>query len=76
MKTAVFIIAVFVNGNLQTEAAYPMPDLAACRQVASHRAILDSYPGRQRLCMEINTATGLPAGIKMPGTAATMQSPE
>lgn len=52
MNTAVLVIAVLLNGDLRIESAYPMANFAECEDVATHPAVVSSYPDRARFCWD------------------------
>lgn len=51
MKATFFVIAVLLNGSVQVESVYPMSGPLECEEVATHQAVLDSYPQRVLFCM-------------------------
>ncbi|MCC8193142.1 MAG: hypothetical protein LIP28_00630 [Deltaproteobacteria bacterium] len=53
MKTTFLIIALLVDGTMQIEQTFYMPNLDACEKVAEHQAVVTSYPDRFLYCREI-----------------------
>ena len=52
MKITLLIIAFWLNGTLQPEAAYPMSNIIECERVATLTVVKESYPGRVLYCMQ------------------------
>lgn len=52
MKITLLVIAILVNGNIHSEATYPMSNIIECERVATNEIVIESYPGRFIFCIE------------------------